>query len=88
MRKASRGRYAVVAGRRRYLALAQLAEAGRLDAAYAVPCRVLDRETDAAEISLAENIVRAPMHPADQFEAFAGWPTAAPAAARSRPASG
>ena len=25
---------------------------------------------DAAEISLTENVVRAPMHPADQFEAF------------------
>ena len=30
---------------------------------------MLDGE-DAAEISLAENIVRLPMHPADQFEAF------------------
>ena len=25
---------------------------------------------DTVEISLAENVVRAPMHPADQFEAF------------------
>jgi ParB family transcriptional regulator, chromosome partitioning protein len=28
------------------------------------------KESDAAEISLAENVVRVPMHPADQFEAF------------------
>jgi hypothetical protein len=27
-------------------------------------------DVDTVEISLAENVVRAPMHPADQFEAF------------------
>jgi hypothetical protein len=34
-----------------------------------IACNVLDDE-DAGEISLAENVVRVPMHPADQFEAF------------------
>ena len=34
-----------------------------------IACNVLD-EADAAEISLAENIMRLPMHPADQYEAF------------------
>ena len=38
-----------------------------------VPCRVLgEAETvDYVEVSLTENIVRAPLHPADQFDAFA-----------------
>ena len=35
-----------------------------------MPCQVLDSAADAAEISLAENSVREPMHPADEFEAF------------------
>jgi ParB family chromosome partitioning protein len=35
-----------------------------------VPCRVINGSTDAAEISLTENVVRAPMHPADQFDGF------------------
>ena len=37
-----------------------------------MPCRVLAGSADATEISLTENVVRAPMHPADQFEAFRG----------------
>jgi ParB family chromosome partitioning protein len=70
VRKNSRGKFAVVAGRRRYLALSALAEAGSITADTLVPCRVVSRSADATEISLAENVVRAPMHPADQFEAF------------------
>lgn len=40
---------------------------------YPVPCRVLGEIEVATyvEISLAENIVRSPLHPADQFDAFA-----------------
>jgi len=70
VRKGQRGKYAVVAGRRRYLALSALADAGTIASDTAVPCRVLHRTDDATEISLTENVVRAPMHPADQFEAF------------------
>ncbi len=69
-RKTNRGRYAVVAGRRRFLALSALAEGGTISADAPVPCRVVPGSADATEISLTENIVRAPMHPADQFEAF------------------
>jgi ParB family chromosome partitioning protein len=36
---------------------------------HAVPCKIVCAE-EAAEISLAENIIRQAMHPADQFEAF------------------
>lgn len=64
VRKSKKGKFAVVAGGRR------LADAGKIEADYTVPCHVLDDSADAAEISLAENAVREPMHPADEFEAF------------------
>lgn len=70
VRKTNRGKYAVIAGRRRFLALSALAEGGTIAADAPVPCRVLPGSVDATEISLTENVVRAPMHPADQFEAF------------------
>ena len=47
-----------------------LADAGKIEADYGVPCHVLDGSADAVEISLVENSVREPMHPADEFEAF------------------
>ena len=70
VRKTQRGKYAIVAGRRRFLALSALAEGGTIEADAPVPCRVIPGSADATEISLTENVVRAPMHPADQFEAF------------------
>ena len=68
--KSKKGKFAVVAGGRRLAALLLLADGGKIEADYAVPCHVLDGAVDAAEISLAENSVREPMHPADEFEAF------------------
>jgi ParB family transcriptional regulator, chromosome partitioning protein len=70
VRKTSRGKFAVIAGQRRLLALSMLAEKGSISSDMPVACKLLSKEADAAEISLAENIVRVPMHPADQFEAF------------------
>jgi ParB family chromosome partitioning protein len=70
VRKTQRGKFAILAGRRRFLALSALAEAGTIAPDAPVPCRVVPGSADGAEISLAENVVRAPMHPADQFEAF------------------
>ncbi|MFA5909276.1 MAG: ParB/RepB/Spo0J family partition protein [Vicinamibacterales bacterium] len=64
-------KFAVVAGGRRLKALQQLAKAGDIEATHAVPCRITEAE-DASEISLAENVMREDMHPADQFEAFRG----------------
>ena len=64
-------KFAVVAGGRRLKALQRLAKAGDIEATYEVPCRITEA-ADAAEISLAENVVREEMHPADQFEAFRG----------------
>lgn len=62
-------RYGVVGGGRRLRALLALAAEGEIRRDEEILCRVkLTR--DAAEASLAENIVREPMHPADEFEAF------------------
>ena len=65
-------RYAVIAGGRRLTALIDLAREGMLSTDYPVPCRVVDDTAPESELSLAENVVRAAMHPADQVEAFAG----------------
>ena len=63
-------RCAVVAGGRRLAAMKALAEEGVLDADHPVPCRVIGAEENAEEFSLAENVVRVAMHPADQVVAF------------------
>lgn len=70
VRKATKGKFAIVAGQRRFLALSELAKSGTIRNDSPVPCHILSASTDAKEISLTENTVRAPMHPADQFEAF------------------
>jgi ParB family chromosome partitioning protein len=70
VRKDKRGKYAVVAGRRRLLALELLAEGGTVEPDMPVPCQLIGEDVDATEISLAENVVREAMHPADEFEAF------------------
>ncbi len=62
--------YAVVAGGRRLAALKALAMGGVIDAAHPVPCLVVDGDAPSAELSLAENVVRIAMHPADQVAAF------------------
>lgn len=70
MRKAARGQFTVIAGQRRYSALRMLAARDQIPADMPVLCQVIDRDADATEIGLAENVVRLAMHPADQFEAF------------------
>jgi ParB family chromosome partitioning protein len=70
VKKASRGMFSIIAGQRRYLALTELAKDGRIGMDYAVPCRLVEGNADLTEISLAENVVRLAMHPADQFMAF------------------
>ena len=64
-------RYAVIAGARRLSALQRLADAGKLAPDHPVPCRLIDAGADEHELSLAENVVRTAMHPADQVQAFA-----------------
>ena len=70
VRQESRGKFTVVAGRRRLLALSQLAAAGAVKSTMPVPCRLLDPEAGLTEISLTENVVRESMNPADEVEAF------------------
>ncbi|MBR2686287.1 MAG: ParB N-terminal domain-containing protein [Aquamicrobium sp.] len=66
------GMFEIPAGGRRYRALELLVKQKRLARNAAVPCVV--RDCDGAilpeEVSLAENIERAPLHPLDQFRAF------------------
>jgi len=63
------GKFEVVAGGRRWRALRHLIKAKALPKDHAVPCKIVSA-AEAKEISLSENVVRATMHPADQFEAF------------------
>jgi ParB family transcriptional regulator, chromosome partitioning protein len=72
VRKDKRGKYAVVAGQRRLLALKSLAESEMIDADRPIACTIINGKVDATEISLAENVQREPMHPADEFDAFKG----------------
>ena len=81
-----RPRYAVVAGGRRLAALKALAAEGVIPVNHPVPCRVDGSDTPPGELSLAENVVRVAMHPADQAQAFgrlaAGGASVATIAAR------
>ncbi len=63
--------YLVDAGGRRLEILQKLAAEGAIDAKhYQVPCKI-EEPKDAVETSLAENTIRAAMHPADEFIAMA-----------------
>jgi len=64
------GKYAVVAGGRRFAALQLLVKAKRLAKNAAVPCIVKPDGVAAEEDSLAENTMREALHPLDQFRAF------------------
>ncbi|MFG1305198.1 ParB N-terminal domain-containing protein [Xanthobacter autotrophicus] len=66
------GMFEVPAGGRRFRALELLVKQKRLTKTALVPCVVRERDGAilAEEVSLAENIERAPLHPLDQFRAF------------------
>jgi len=66
------GMFEVPAGGRRFRALEMLVKQKRLAKIAPVPCVVRERDGAilAEEVSLAENIERAPLHPLDQFRAF------------------
>jgi ParB family chromosome partitioning protein len=68
--KQPRGKYAVIAGRRRLLALSQLVANGDMTDTWPVPCRIAPKEADLPEISLTENVVRVSMNPVDELSAF------------------
>ena len=62
--------FAVVAGGRRLKALQELAADGVIDPDHPVPCQMTREDVEPREISLAENVIRIAMHPADQVVAF------------------
>lgn len=62
------GKYQVCGGGRRLAALKLLVKRKQVARTAPVPCLI--SEGNAQEISLAENVVRENLHPADQFEAF------------------
>ena len=62
------GHFEVIAGGRRLEALQALCAEGKLPEDYGVPCRISNDNQTA--ISLAENVVREAMSPADQFQAW------------------
>ena len=64
-------RFAVVAGGHRLKAMQTLVEDTVFDPDHPVPCQVRTGDAEPGEVSLAENIVRIAMHPADQVVAFA-----------------
>ncbi|CAN5224294.1 hypothetical protein BH10PSE4_BH10PSE4_08290 [soil metagenome] len=59
----------VTAGESRRLALRLLAKRKLIPKTALVRCLV-DEANDAGEVSLAENVAREPLHPADEFDAF------------------
>ena len=61
--------YEVIAGGRRFAAVGKLVESGKLESSYEIPCLEKDA-ADATAVSLAENICREDMHPADVFMAY------------------
>lgn len=65
---AETGKYEVIGGGRRLAALRLLAKRKQISKSVPVPCLIADGE--GGELSLAENVVRENLHPADQFEAF------------------
>jgi ParB family transcriptional regulator, chromosome partitioning protein len=64
--------YDVLAGGRRHAALKLLAKRKKIASDFPVPCQVRKPNgSSLVELSLAENVERVALHPADQFEAFA-----------------
>ena len=70
VQQAKRGKYAVVAGDRRFSALTFLCTEGQIPQTYKVPCRLLRGDADLTEISLAENVERESMGILDECAAF------------------
>lgn len=64
------GWFPVIAGHRRFLALQHLAQNGKFSNDAPVACTIVNGSSDDTEISLVENAMQLPMHPADKFEAF------------------
>jgi len=73
VQKAPKGKYSVIAGRRRLLALSQLMDDGKVSSRFPVPCRLAAADSDLTEISLAENIFHEPMGIVQEILGFKRW---------------
>lgn len=66
-----RGSYAVIAGGRRLRAIEMIVERGAWAADTEIECKLIEgKETEAGEVSLAENFQRTGMSPAEECRAF------------------
>ena len=70
VRDTGKGKFAVIAGGRRLRALRLLAKAGDIEKNAPIPCRVIAGGDNAAELSLAENLVRAELPVHEELDAF------------------
>ena len=70
---AESGKYRVISGRRRFLALNLLKRQGAIDEDYRVPVEIRKDlgEEDALRIATVENVQREPLEPIDEADAFA-----------------
>jgi ParB-like nuclease domain len=85
VRKAARGKFTVIAGQRRYHALTMLASRDQIPADLPILCTVVEPDTDATELGLAENVVRLAMHPADSSKRSGPRRQRRPCAGHGRP---
>src|SRR6185312_4128458 len=65
--------FRVISGKRRYLALQRLENAGDIEPSYPVPVEIKDdlSEADALRIATVENVQREQLNPVDEADAFA-----------------
>lgn len=68
-----RGKYRVIAGQRRYLALQHLNRKGEIERSYKVPIQMRAKASgkDLDRLATVENVQREPLDPIDEAEAFA-----------------
>lgn len=67
------GKYRVISGKRRYLALQLLKKEGAIDGDYQVPVDIKDdlADEDAFRLATVENVQREQLHPMDEADAYA-----------------
>lgn len=65
-----KNKFLVITGRHRLTALFALRDKKIIDGNYPVPCQIAADNVSLEEIGLAENIIRAEMNAADQYEVF------------------
>lgn len=70
VRDTGKGKFGVIAGGRRLRALRMLAKAGDIEKNAPIPCRVMSESESAADLSLAENVVRSDLLPWEELSVY------------------